>query len=68
MSVFNGGNYLPEAIESILKQTFTDFEFIIINDGSTDASENIIKLFKDERIVYINNEMECEVKMKWNVN
>lgn len=56
MSVFNGGNYLPEAIESILKQTFTDFEFIIINDGSTDASENIIKLFKDERIVYINNE------------
>jgi glycosyltransferase involved in cell wall biosynthesis len=56
MSVYNGGNYLPEAIESILKQTFTDFEFIIINDGSTDASENIIKLFTDERIVYINNE------------
>ena len=56
MSVYNAGNYLPEAIESILKQTFTDFEFIIINDGSTDASENIIKLYKDERIVYINNE------------
>lgn len=56
MSVYNGGSFLPDAIESILKQTFSDFEFIIINDGSTDASENIIKLYKDERIVYINNE------------
>ncbi|MDP3557264.1 MAG: glycosyltransferase family 2 protein [Bacteroidota bacterium] len=56
MSVYNGGNYLQEAIESILKQRFIDFEFIIINDGSTDASENIIKLFNDGRIVYVNNE------------
>ena len=37
MSVYNGEKYLREAIESILSQTFTDFEFIIVNDGSTDS-------------------------------
>ncbi|MBA2611421.1 MAG: glycosyltransferase family 2 protein [Bacteroidetes bacterium] len=55
MSVFNGAKYLHEAIESILSQTYTDLEFIIINDGSTDNSEEIIKSFKDERIIYIPN-------------
>ena len=42
MSVHNGEKYLGEAIESILNQTFTDFEFIIVNDGSTDSSLRII--------------------------
>jgi glycosyltransferase involved in cell wall biosynthesis len=42
MSVYNGEKFLREAIESILKQTFTDFEFLIINDGSTDSSVEII--------------------------
>ncbi len=55
MSVYNGGSYLREAIESILRQSFVDFEFIIINDGSTDDSEKIIQSFKDNRIVYISN-------------
>jgi len=54
MSVYNAEKYLHEAIESILNQTFTDFEFIIINDGSTDRSLEIIESFKDERIVLIN--------------
>lgn len=53
MSVYNGEKYLGEAIESILNQTFKDFEFIIINDGSTDKSLEIIKSYKDERIVII---------------
>jgi len=56
MSVFNGSKYLREAIESILAQTLSDFEFIIINDGSTDDSEKIIGSFNDVRIVYIKNE------------
>ncbi len=56
MSVYNGSRYLHESIASILNQTFKDLEFIIINDGSTDDSEAIIKTFKDERIVYIPNE------------
>jgi glycosyltransferase involved in cell wall biosynthesis len=55
MSVFNGESFVKEAIESILNQTFSDFEFIIINDGSSDGSEKIIQNFKDERIRYIKN-------------
>jgi glycosyltransferase involved in cell wall biosynthesis len=42
MSVYNGEKYLQKAIESILCQTFTDFEFLIVNDGSTDATSDII--------------------------
>lgn len=53
MSVYNGEQYLREAIDSILSQTFTDFEFIIINDGSTDDTLKIIKSYKDPRIVVI---------------
>ena len=56
MPVYNGEKYLQQAIESILKQTFTDFEFLIINDGSTDNSENIILSYDDSRIRYIKNE------------
>jgi glycosyltransferase involved in cell wall biosynthesis len=58
MSVYNGGSYLSEAIESVLNQTHTDFEFIIINDGSTDASLIIIETFKniDPRIILISRE------------
>ena len=56
MPVYNGEEYLSEAIESILKQTFTDFEFLIINDGSTDKSVSIIESFKDIRIRLVDNE------------
>ena len=53
MSVFNGEEYLELAIESILNQTFEDFEFIIVNDGSSDKTEQIIKQYDDSRINYI---------------
>jgi glycosyltransferase involved in cell wall biosynthesis len=58
MSVYNGETYLNEAINSILNQTYTDFEFIIINDGSTDKSWSIIEenSKNDARIVPINQE------------
>lgn len=52
MSVYNEENYLAAAIKSILSQSYPYFEFIIINDGSTDGSEKIIKSFTDDRIVY----------------
>ncbi|MAD12583.1 MAG: hypothetical protein CMC04_07680 [Flavobacteriaceae bacterium] len=52
MPVFNGEDYLHQSISSILNQTFKDFEFIIINDGSTDNSHEIISSFKDPRIKY----------------
>ena len=53
MPVYNGEKYLREAIDSILTQSFNDFEFIIINDGSTDNSKLIIDSFDDERIIYV---------------
>jgi glycosyltransferase involved in cell wall biosynthesis len=43
MAVYNGENYLEEAVQSILDQTFRDFEFIIINDGSTDDTPQILQ-------------------------
>ncbi|MGZ3863964.1 MAG: glycosyltransferase family 2 protein [Bacteroidia bacterium] len=55
MPAYNQESYIGEAIKSILDQTFTDFEFIIINDGSTDKTEEEILKFKDERIVYVKN-------------
>ncbi len=56
MTVYNGERYLDKAILSVLHQTFDDFEFIIVNDGSTDRTEKIIKSYKDKRIVYIKKE------------
>ena len=56
MSVYNGEKYLREAMESILNQTFTDFEFLIINDGSTDRTAEILQSYDDPRIKIINNE------------
>jgi glycosyltransferase involved in cell wall biosynthesis len=58
MSVYNAELYLDDSITSILEQTYRNFEFIIINDGSTDDSLNIIKKYKhlDERIVLISRE------------
>lgn len=55
MPVYNSEKFLEASIESILKQTLKAFEFIIINDGSTDSSEDIIKSFCDSRIRYISN-------------
>lgn len=53
MSVYNAEPYLEDAIKSILGQTYQDFEFIIIDDGSTDQSAEIIKSFHDERIIFL---------------
>ena len=54
LPVFNAQIYLRESIESILSQSFTNFELIIINDGSTDQSLEIIQSYTDERIKLIN--------------
>lgn len=54
MPVYNRGRYLRQAIESVLSQTFQDFELILVDDGSTDNSRAIIKEYpeKDKRIRY----------------
>lgn len=58
MSVYDGGNYLNRAIESILNQSFKNLEFIIIDDGSTDNSWDVIQSYSniDKRIVAITQE------------
>ena len=58
MPVYNGEKYLKEAIESILSQTYENFEFLIVYDVSSDSSLSIIQKFqeKDERIILINGE------------
>ena len=55
LPVFNGEAYLRESIDSILNQSFTDFELLIINDGSTDHSQEIINSYQDSRIELIHN-------------
>jgi glycosyltransferase involved in cell wall biosynthesis len=57
LASYNGGKYIAKAIESVLNQSFFDFEFIIINDGSTDNTKDIVEEFsaKDKRIVIFNN-------------
>src|SRR3989338_10709157 len=55
MSVYNGMPYLPEAVKSILNQTYKNFEFIIIDDASTDQSTKYLRFLKDKRIKLIKN-------------
>lgn len=55
MPVFNAEKYLEEAVRSVLNQTFTDFEFIIVDDASTDNSLELLKKFKDKRIKILQN-------------
>ena len=56
LPVYNAEQYIVDAIDSVLKQTYKDFELIIINDGSTDHSEKIILSYHDQRIKYIKNQ------------
>lgn len=58
LPVYNGERYLAEAIDSVLTQTFTDFELIMINDGSTDESLKILKRYEvvDSRICLVTRE------------
>jgi len=53
MAVYNGEKYLRESVESILNQTFKNFEFVIINDGSSDRTQEILESYIDPRIILI---------------
>jgi glycosyltransferase involved in cell wall biosynthesis len=56
MPVYNAEKYISESIDSIICQSFRDFECIIVDDGSTDNTRNIIRSYKDNRIRLIENE------------
>ena len=51
MSVYNGERYLRAAVDSILSQTFADFEFVIVDDASSDCTPSILDSYDDPRIV-----------------
>ena len=56
LPLYNAAAFLREAIDSVLAQTFTDFELIIINDGSTDSSERIVRSYADPRIRFLHHD------------
>lgn len=53
---YNRAQVLPKAVESILRQTYKDFELIIVDDGSSDNTREVVKSFDDDRIVYVHQE------------
>ena len=66
MSVYNGEKFLRQSIESILKQSYIDFELIIIDDCSTDGSCSIIESYKDKRIRFIKNKKNMRLPASLN--
>ncbi len=64
--VYNASKYIKETIDSVLLQTYTNFEYIIVNDCSTDNSEEIIRQYKDKRIRVLNNEKNICAAMSRN--
>lgn len=68
MSVYNGEAYLAETIESVINQTFKNFELIIINDCSTDSTASILASFseKDERVKVYTNEVNLKLPSSLN--
>lgn len=69
LPVYNGERYLSESINSILSQTYDNFELIIVNDCSTDSSLEIVKTFekKDSRIKIVNNEVNQKLPKSLNI-
>ena len=67
LPVYNGEKYIEKSINSILNQSFTDFELIIVNDCSTDNTINIINSYKDERIKIVTNEINKKLPESLNV-
>ncbi len=54
IAVYNKEAYIAKTLQSVLDQRYTDFEVVVVNDGSTDSSEEVIKSFTDPRIRYFN--------------
>ncbi len=66
MSAYNAEKYIGEAIDSILNQTFKDFEFIIVDDASTDKTLSVVENYKDRRIKILRNEKNLKLAASLN--
>lgn len=67
LPAYNSAKYIKESVLSILKQSYKDFELIIINDGSTDKTMKVVSELQDERIVLINNSKNLGVSKSLNL-
>ncbi|MCI0443063.1 glycosyltransferase, partial [bacterium] len=67
LTSYNHEKYICEAIDSVINQTFTDFELIILDDASTDGSWRLISQYSDPRVKAFRNEVNGDVKYKLNI-
>ena len=63
---FNRSRYIDKAIESVLEQTYQDFELLVIDNASTDNTEDVVHSFVDKRIRYVKNEKNIGIIGNWN--
>ena len=63
---YRGASFLTESIQSVLDQTYTDFELLIIDDASPDATAGLVARFVDQRLTYIRNESNIGAQDNWN--
>ena len=66
LPTYNGADYIEEALRSILNQTYQDFELLIVDDGSTDATLDIVQSFSDPRIQVHRNPGRLGIPANWN--
>ena len=64
--VYNGSNYIAESIESVLAQTYEDYQLIVIDNCSTDNTEEIVRNFDDPRLTYIRNKQNLGLMVNFN--
>lgn len=66
LPTYNGSKYIRKSIQSIIDQTFNDWELIVVDDCSSDDTSEIIKSFNDNRIVYTRNGVNCKLPRSLN--
>src|SRR5258708_6443684 len=65
LPTYNRAHYLREAIESVLSQTFQDFELLICDNASTDETSEVVKSFRDARIRYVRHSRNINMPKNW---
>src|SRR5262245_14501161 len=63
---YNGAKFVAEAVQSVLVQSSTDFELLVVDDGSTDGTLDIVRSFTDSRIQIHQNEKRLGIPKNWN--